>query len=105
MRILEIGLAALGNIFGVSLANTNWDLALDQIESSIRNMQKDSRWRSQPDYKELQENYSQAASHFGIFKDAWRNHAIHIRGKYTEEEAENIHRSVKAFMKGLKEKP
>jgi hypothetical protein len=110
MRVLEIGLGVFGSLFGVSLANTNWAPALDQIESNIRGMHKDAPWKLQPDCKELQENYSQAASHFGILKDAWRNHAMHVRGKYTEEEAELIHRNVGAFMKklaalGLKETP
>jgi hypothetical protein len=110
MRVLEIGLSVLGSLFGVSLANTNWGPALDQIESNIRNMHKDATWKLQPNCKELQENYSQAASHFGILKDAWRNHTMHVRGKYTEEEAEHIHANVRAFMKklaalGLKEQP
>ncbi len=104
MRVLEIGLAALGKEFGVSLEHTNWQPALDQIEKKIRQMPQDGAWRSKADYKEQQEFFSQAASHFAILKDAWRNHAMHVRGKYTEEEAAQILSNVKAFMRKLAER-
>jgi hypothetical protein len=104
MRVLEIGLAALGKEFDVSLEHINWQPALDQIEKKVREMSRDSKWRSRPDFKEMQEFYSQAASHFAILKDAWRNHTMHVRGKYTQEEAERIFDNVKDFMQKLSER-
>jgi hypothetical protein len=104
MRVLEIGLSVLGSEFGISLAHTNWAPAIEQIESKIRDMHKDPKWKALPDCKEQQEFYAQAASHFGILKDAWRNHAMHVRGKYTQNEAELIFENVKAFMRKLSEK-
>lgn len=104
MRVLEIGLTALGKEFGVSLAHTNWAPAIEEIESKIRDMHKDPAWKTLPDCKERQQFYAQAASHFGILKDAWRNHTMHARGKYTEEEAERIFENVKAFMQKLAER-
>jgi hypothetical protein len=104
MRILEIGLGALGKLFGVSLAHTNWAPAIDEIEKQIREMHKDPAWKVLPDYKEQQEFYAQAASHFGVLKDAWRNYTMHVRGKYTEREAEQIFANVKGFMKKLSER-
>jgi hypothetical protein len=104
MRILELGLASLGNVFGVSLAHTNWAPALDQIESKIRDMNKDPLWKLVSDCKEQQEFYAQAASHFGILKDAWRNYTMHLRGKFTEDEAEQIFNSVRAFMQKIAER-
>jgi hypothetical protein len=101
MRALEIGLAAFGSVFGVSLAHTNWDPALREIESKIREMHKDPTWKVLPDCKEKQESYAQAASHFGILKDAWRNYTMHVRGVYTEDGAEQIFMSVKGFMQKL----
>ncbi|MDQ6651910.1 MAG: hypothetical protein M3Y84_04110 [Acidobacteriota bacterium] len=78
MRCLECGLAILGKVFGVSLEHTNWGTAIDQIESRIREMHKDPQWKAQPDCKGQQEFYAQAASHFGVLKDAWRNYtALH----------------------------
>ena len=104
MRVLEIGLAALGKEFGISLEHTNWQPALDQIEKKIREMPRDAKWRSRSGLKEMHEFYSQAASHFAILKDAWRNHTMHVRGKYTQDEAERIFETVKAFMHKLAEK-
>lgn len=110
MRVLEIGLGAFGAIFGISLAHTNWEPAIREIESKVREMHKDPTWKALPDCKDKQETYAQAASHFGILKDAWRNYTMHIRGMYTEEQAEEIFMSVKGFMNklevlGLKETP
>src|SRR5208282_4962241 len=90
MRVMEIGLTALGKIFNVSLEHTNWANAIDQIESKIRDMHKDPAWKVLPDCKEQQEFYAQAASQFAIVKDAWRNQTMHARAKYTEDEAERI---------------
>lgn len=104
MRVLEIGLSVLGKQFGVSLAHTNWAPAIEQIESKIRDMHKDPTWKAMPDCKEQQEFYAQAASHFAILKDAWRNYTMHARGKYTEDEAEQMFLSVKAFMQKLAER-
>jgi hypothetical protein len=104
MRILEIGLTALGAVFSVSLAHTNWEPAIREIESKIREMHKDPQWKALPDCKEQQEFYAQAASNFGILKDAWRNYTMHIRAKYTETEAEQIYNSVRAFMQKLAER-
>jgi hypothetical protein len=98
---LEIGLTVLGKVFGVSLAHTNWGPAIDQIESKIRQMHVDPAWKALPDCKEQQEFYSQAASHLGIAKDAWRNHTAHVRGKYDEQEASDILTGVRAFMQKL----
>jgi len=104
MRVLEIGLTALGAKFGVSLAHTNWAPAIEEIERKIRDMHKDPAWKVLTDCKEQQEFYAQAASHFGILKDAWRNYTMHSRGKYTEREAELILANVKRFMKQLSDR-
>lgn len=104
MRVLELALGVLGSKFGVSLAHTNWNPAIEQIESKIRDMRKDPAWKVLPDCKEQQEFYAQAASHFGVLKDAWRNHTMHSRGKYTEEEAEQIFANVRSFLQKLAER-
>lgn len=104
MRVLEIGLSVLGKEFGVSLAHTNWAPAIEELESKIREMHKDPRRKALPDCKEQQEFYAQAASHFGILKDAWRNYTMHARGNYTEEQAERIFENVKAFMQQLSQR-
>lgn len=101
MRALETGLTALGSIFNVSLARTNWAPAIEEIEKKIRDMHKDPIWKVLPDCKEQQEFYAQAASHFGVLKDAWRNYTAHAHGKYDEREAADVMTSVRAFLQKL----
>ena len=101
MRVLELGLTPLGAVFNVSLAHTNWAPAIDQIESGIRKMSSDPNWTAQPDWKDQQEFYSQAASHFRILKDAWRNYTAHARGKYDDREASDIVVGIRSFMEKL----
>ena len=102
MRALEVALAALGAKFDVSLQHTNWGPAITEIEKKIRNMHVDPKWKALADCKAQQEFYSQAASHFGVLKDAWRNYTMHIREtKYTEDEAALIFDNVKGFMQNL----
>lgn len=101
MRVLEIGLTAVGKIFNVSLAHTNWEPAIKEIEAKIRGMRQDPNWKSVSDYKEQQEFYAQAISYLGVAKDAWRNYTAHVRGKFTEEEAALMVKNIKAFMQKI----
>lgn len=101
MRVLEVGLRALGNKFGISLAHTDWGPALNEIEKKIRAMHEDPTWKALPDWKEQRESYSKIASHFGVLKDAWRNYTMYARGQYTEEEAGQIFENVKSFMQKI----
>jgi hypothetical protein len=99
MRALEVALGAFGTEFGMVMSHTNWQPFIAEIESKIRDLQK-KPGRTEAE-KNRHEFYSQAASSFMIFKDAWRNYTAHSRGKYTEEEADAIYRNVASFMKKL----
>lgn len=97
MRGLEVGLACMARIFGVSADHTNWQNIIEQTEAKIRDMAK----TKPKNWKEDQEFYSQAASYFMVLKDAWRNYTAHMRGRYDEEEALRIMDNVFGFMKKL----
>jgi hypothetical protein len=99
MRALEIGLGVFGRVFNLELGQTNWQPFIEQIESTIAELGK-APGKSVAQ-KKKHEEYSQAASSFMIFKDAWRNYTAHARGRYTEEEADSILRNVEAFMRQL----
>ena len=99
MRVLEIGLKGFAGRFAISADHTNWHNIIEGIEKSVRNIGSDPSRTS--DWKEQQEFFSQAASHFMTFKDAWRNYTAHARGKYTDEEAEVIMINVRMFMQKL----
>jgi hypothetical protein len=47
----------------------------------------------------LRKGYSQAATTFRHFKDAWRNHVAHSRDSYDDEQARRIFDNVVAFMR------
>jgi hypothetical protein len=98
MRVLEVGLAALGKVYNISLAQTNWAPAIDQIESKIRGVGSDPAWRVQPDWKDQQQFYAQVASFLAVVKDAWRNYTAHGHSMYTQDQAELMFMNVKAFM-------
>lgn len=100
MRALEIGLSAFAKIFGVSSDRANWHNIIEQIESKIRETRAKNLTS---DEKRKYEIYAQAANGFMFFKEAWRNYTAHARGKYTEEEADNIFRNVQSFMNKLAE--
>lgn len=101
MRALEIGLAVLGKQFGVNTDHKNWHNVIDEIEKKIKAMDSQSHGAN---WKDEQAFYSAAAVHFRMLKDGWRNHAMHVREKYTEEQAEEIYRSTRAFMRHLSQR-
>ncbi|MGD0201397.1 MAG: hypothetical protein ABSD27_11665 [Bryobacteraceae bacterium] len=100
MRVLERGLQVLADNFGVPSDHANWHNIIEGIEKAIRNIGSDVLNRPS-DWKDQQEFYSQAASHFMFVKDAWRNYTAHARGSYTDERADEIFRNVQGFMQKL----
>ncbi len=97
MRVLEKGLASLAAIFSEPFAHENWHNIIERIESKIRKM--DSSWGS--DWKEKQSFYSEVATQFMFFKDAWRNHVMHGRTDYDPDRAKSIYDHVCVFMQRL----
>jgi hypothetical protein len=93
MRIMEIGVQAFGTKFGVPLASEkNWQNILDEINKKIKTLQPKT-----PAIVEM----SNAAANLYAVKLAWRNEVMHPNDTYTLEEAENLIRHVKMFMKQL----
>lgn len=106
MRILERGLRAMGKHLSVPFAADveleNWKPIIDQIESHIRAME------ALPKSAQKVENlkfYSEAATQFRYFKDAWRNHVSHSRTNYDDRSAETILTHVRDFMRDLAKAP
>jgi hypothetical protein len=98
MRTLEVGLHSLAGEMGVPFENKNWNTIIDQVEKQIREM---SSVTHGAEWKKDQQFYSEAAVHFRLLKDAWRNHAMHVHERYSEERAEAIFNSVRSFMQHL----
>lgn len=96
MRAVEPALNALAARYSVQ-PDQNWNTALNQIEAKLRGVQQ-SR-----DGAEAEQWASEAAVHLRGVKNAWRNHAMHGRARYNEDEAVKIYNSVQALMQQLAE--
>jgi hypothetical protein len=97
MRVLEKGLEALAIEFSEPFASSNWQNVIERLESKIRKIDSSLG----PDWKEKQTVYSEIATQFMFFKDAWRNHVMHGRTEYDWDRAKNIYEHVRVFMQHL----
>ena len=110
MRAAEKGLRVLANAlqvpFTIPFEYENWHNIIEPIEKRIKKLEQDLT--KGPDKAETLKVYSQAATQFFYFKNAWRNHVAHARETYDEEQAITILTHVGDFFKflangGLKE--
>jgi hypothetical protein len=98
MRVVEVGLIALGLALHVPEAETkNWGNLLDQIDKRIKSIgpSHGTDWREQQAY------HSTVAAQFGAFRVAWRNNVMHAHEKYTELEAREVLAATRAFMRQI----
>lgn len=95
MRALEPALLALQAEVQVNAPKEQWDQIINQIEAKIREISGRTHGKVNEQW------YSEAASHFRLIKNAWRNRAQHLHDRYDEERAVEIYNSVQAFMRHL----
>lgn len=95
MRALETPILALQADVKVSVPKDQWGGMIDQIEKKIREM------AGLPHDKATLQWLSEAAAHFRVIKDAWRNFAMHGKDSYDQTRASNIYDSVRAFTQHL----
>jgi hypothetical protein len=99
MRVMEVGLKTLAKSLNIPYA-PSWESYLGQIEKKItaKHKTKGVRWkRDEPFFRDL-------AGDLHLIKITWRNPTMHIVRHYSQEEAEEIFRAVRAFMKRLSER-
>jgi hypothetical protein len=106
MRVLEFGLRTMADKFGVAYESATWHVVIEQIEAKVRKIDQSFG----PDWKQQKKNYSDACTQFMFFKDAWRNHIMHVRDVYDPWRARSIWQHVQEFMRklvsiGLQETP
>jgi hypothetical protein len=97
MRGLEPVLTSLAARFRVPYDQASWNSAIERISSHIRKLEQAKR--KPTGWKADRQFFSELASDFRLFKDAWRNYAMHAYQKYDEEEARTIYDGVRAFMR------
>lgn len=96
MRVMEAGLKALAKPLGIPYAPT-WESYITQIGTKIgeKHKRKTAKWkREEPFFRDV-------LGDLQTVKIAWRNPTMHIVRHYTPEEAEEIFRAVRGFMKRL----
>ena len=100
---MEVGLRAMAKaIIPVPAPHPNWAQMIEQLEKEVRNLS--AKQPTPADWKEQQEYYAGATSHFYSVKDAWRNHTMHATLYHMPEEAQDILISVRGFMQELAER-
>ena len=99
MRVLEHGLRSFARVIDIDMTETvdqqNWNTIITQIENKITELQGA---RKSPEKTEQLQRWSEIASNFRYFKDAWRNHVMHSRSTYDETQAMIVYDHVRTFM-------
>jgi hypothetical protein len=98
MRTLEVGLRCLAKKFEVDFEHKNWQNILDQVDKKIGEISAQTHgalWKAE------QQFYSEASAHFRVLKNAWRNYAMHLHERYSEDRALDIYNAVRSFMRSL----
>ncbi len=97
---LEIGLSSIEAQLKLPLfPKEQWHRRIKAIEDEIKRLRN-----LPPQQRPMDEEmtfYSEAATNFRYFKDAWRNHVSHARTTYDEPEARTVWNHVRLFMQSL----
>lgn len=103
MRVAEKGLRALAtelNVpFKIPFEYENWQNIIEMAEKAIRNLEQTLPKGSAK--SETLKFYSEAATQFFYFKNAWRNHVSHARDSYDGVQAKAVLEHVNQFMQYL----
>lgn len=93
MRIIEVGLKALGKALDIPYA-PSWESYLRHIGTNIdkKHQNKTAKWKRDEKF------YRDLSGDLLTVKQAWRNPTMHVDRKYSVEEAEQIFTAGKSFM-------
>jgi hypothetical protein len=99
MRAAEHALRLLARRLRIKKVDTkDWATLIDDVDKVLAATRQRKRTTSRD--RRLQ-YYSHARAHFGVFKDAWRNHVMHSHATYDQRQALNIFSSVQSLMQEL----
>lgn len=97
MRVLETGIEATRKCLGIpdslKTGDRNWGAILRKIKDAIVG----KTWTNAKDRELFEAVYVT----LDAVRTAWRNTTMHVENKYTDEEAEHVFISVRAFMRNL----
>jgi hypothetical protein len=104
MRLMEVGIGAVGRSLGIpdpiKGSDRSWGKILEKIKDAMtaRGGSKPTMSWANPKDKEF---FESAYASLNAVRVAWRNTTMHVESKYTDDEAEHIFTAVKGFMKNL----
>jgi hypothetical protein len=114
MRVAEMGLRSFARHLGlirvvqnkkkattIPMEYAQWEKILSQLGEKIDS--KIDRMKAGPSKQKQQEFYYSALNEVSSFKDAWRNHVMHVRKTYSLEDAAAVTAHVGRFMASLAE--
>jgi hypothetical protein len=101
MRVMEVGLRALGKTLGNPKldpkTNPSWDSILSKCDEELRlpYAKRSSGWQANAPF------FTEATASLRAVKDAWRNPTMHVEKDYSYEQAYDIWSAARAFTKHL----
>jgi hypothetical protein len=106
MGVLQSGLYALAIKLDAVPKNkplqlVDWGKIIKLIKAQIENFGPEPSQSKTQEVADLETFYSQAATQFRYFKDAWRNQIAHLRESYERDDARIILMHVRDFMEHL----
>lgn len=102
MRIMERGVQFLGTKMQVPLAGEKeWGTILNLVNGKLNQMTNAATGRLTPTKKARRDKYAAAVVHLTNVKNAWRNRVMHPKDSYLEEEAEEVFRFVRTYIRYL----
>lgn len=91
MRAMECAVQVLSQELGIKNVEREWGKLLSDIANAIEKMTKGRE----------RDRWSEVHTHLYHVKEAWRNHTMHPKQTYTEDEAAAILSAVRVFMDAL----
>jgi hypothetical protein len=103
MRVMEISIRSMARCLNVPdpirPAERNWGVMIRKLREAMDRLDKGTprAWASPAD----RALFDDACAYLEGVRNAWRNATMHIENRYTEEEADNIFKSVRIFTRKL----
>lgn len=91
-RAMEAAVQALSTKLGIPNPEREWGKLLSDIKEKIEAMPKGT---------EIRNRWSENHTLLYHVKQAWRNDVMHPKESYTDEQAEEVYRATKSFMRNL----
>jgi hypothetical protein len=102
MRVVGAGVTALGKSLNEPTLDASHNLTWDNVLRRCGKEVGATFDKMSPTWQADKQFYAEATARLFAVKDAWRNPNAHeIGAKYTDEEASDIYRTVRSFMRQL----